>query len=394
MARQYHHNEQGASDITCVSNVTWVDAVELIFTPDASTSYYLFFSGLIGNSVTSSDVQYQVLEGANVIASGNWEPKDTAPQEYYPFAGFLRHTEGGSPSSRTFKIQIKLETSGPTCRIRGAKLLAVRHETGDLFEETTAAFTTASASGSTIESLDITALDLTVDSYLTFGCAKLKAGTASANIIITLDRPVIFDDFFSYAYAEYSDTSSAVHRMVGSHIAAHANQQNSDSDLTLATTTPAGTTAVSDRRILALKVTGDNVFSNYDSTGGNNSTTSYTNEVTYSPTIATTGDHFVFLGVPFDGAGSTTSSAYTDVTIAGTVIAEAVKEFGGSTDTLCHVGNVSLVAGSNTINARAKGESAFIVNVFEVSFVVWQLQPPAAAPPPFARNPMQHMLVR
>lgn len=373
MARQYYYNEQGGSDVTAASNISWADAVALTFTPDASTDYYLFFSGLIGNSATTNDVQYRVLEGANVIATGNWEPKDTSPQEYQAFAGFLRHSEGGSPSSRTFKIQIKLEISGPTARIRSAKLTAIRHETGDVFEETTAAFTTASASGTSVESISTSSANYQNDSYIFFACAKMQAGTTAATIQVALDRPTpAFSIGTAFAIAEYSDTTSALHKMLGFHVAANGSHNLNGGSLALRATTPAGTTSVSDRRILALKVTGDSVYSDYDINGSTGTTTSYVDQYTYTPTVATSGDHLAFLALCWDSS-SATSSAYTDFTVAGSVITESVKEFSGAIDTHMSVGIASLTSGSNAIKARAKGESAITVSTYEISFVVWQL---------------------
>lgn len=378
MPRQYYHNEQGGSDITVVSNVTWADAVSLTFTPDASTSYYLFFSGLLGNSVATSDIQYRVLEGANVIASGNVEPKDTSPTEYRSFAGFLRHTEGGSPSSRTFKIQIKLETSGPTGRIRTARLTAIRHETGDVFEETTAAFTTASAVATSVESISSATVDGTTDSYLLFGCAKLQAGTANSSIWVTLDIPKIVNSAeiqLHYAIESFSDTTSAVHKMCGGVLLEDPSVTDNGGAYHLLATTPAGTTSVSDRRILALKVTGDNVFYNYDANGNGAGTsgTSYSDAYTYTPTIAATANHLVFLSLSMNN-NSTIVSSYSDFTIAGNVISESVREYGGGQDSHMYIGIEALSSGSNAIKARSKGESATPTQfVYEISFVVWQI---------------------
>lgn len=397
MARQYYAAAQGGSDITVISNVTWVDAVELAFTPDASTSYYLLFSGLLGNSVATSDIQYRVLEGANVIASGQIEPKDTSPIEYRSFAGFLRHTEGGSPSARSFKIQIKLETSGPTGRIRSARLTAIRHESGDVFEETTAAFTTGNAIQEVIESISTTAVDATADSYIVFACAKLQAGTANVGIFLSMEKPRDNDpteESFAYAVESYSDTSSAVHKMLGFYLYQDPGYGSSDGAYDLMVTTPAGTTSVTDRRILALKVTGDNVFADYDEAGNGAgyAGTTYGDAYTYSPSLAKTGDHLAFLSLSMN-SDSSSVSAYSDFTIAGTVISESVREYGDQ-DTHMHVGVESLVAGSNAIKARAKGETATPTQtLYEVSFVIWQLAAPKALPP-YARNPMQHMLVR
>lgn len=387
MARQYYHNEQGATDVTVSSNITWSDAVSLTFTPDASSDYYLFFSGLIGNSVTTSDVQYRVLEGTNVIASGNWKPNDTSPQEYQAFAGFLRHTEGASPSSRTFKIQIKLAVSGPTARIRSAKLTAIRHETGDLFEETTAAFTTGGATGTSVESIATSGgANYQTNPYIFFACAKLRAGTVGSGIQISLDRPA--PDFSiqpSFALAEYSGTTSAVHKMLGFHVPASGSNDLNGGSLALRATTPSGTTSVSDRRILALRVSGDNVYSSYDAAGGTGTTTSYVDQFTYTPTISVAGDHLAFLSTSWE-TSSTTVSGLVDHTVAGAVFTEMVKEFGGGQDTHMAVGTLSMAAGSNAIKARAKGETAITVTTYEISFVIWQLGTAAKARPPFRRR--------
>lgn len=379
MARQYYSAAQGGSDITVISNVTWVDAVELAFTPDASASYYLFFSGLVGNSVTSSDIQYRVIEGANVLETGNLAPKDTSPQEYQPFAGFLRHTEGGSPSARSFKIQIKLESSGPTGRIRSAKLTAIRHETGDLFEETTAAFTTGGASGTELETMANASFGAA--DYLVFACARVQAGTANALMEIDLTRPQSGTDQRAYAGVNFSDTTSVLHRMLGFHYRA-ADGAAPGNTIEMTVDTPSGTTSVSNRRILALMVTGDNVYSNYDVSGSSRGSASYGDISTFSPTIAVAGDHLVFLLMYWDFASSTVSQS-VDFTIAGATVSEAVREStSGVGDTHMMAGVVSLSAGSQTVAARNKNESGTTTfNGYEISFVIWQLAAPKAPPP-------------
>lgn len=124
--RQYYHAEQG-SEVTQTSNSTWVDAVTLTATLDASSDYVLFWGGQFANqSVATSDFRLRVIDTvtSTILHDNNQEPRSTS--DYVQSGGIAFLTAGGGGRSVTIKIQVQAETNGDSIKARGGKLTLLK----------------------------------------------------------------------------------------------------------------------------------------------------------------------------------------------------------------------------------------------------------------------------
>lgn len=369
MARTYYKN-RSAGDVSTTSNTVWSDVVTLTFTPDASTDYWFHWYGDFRVVSTSSDVQVRVYDGTTALDTSNYEARDTSPNEYKTLSGVFKYTSGGSPTSTSFKIQVKAETSGVTVSGRNGQLVAIKAISTDQWVETTAN-SAPSGADATIQTLTWTP-DQTRD-YIMVGSASAGGTSSASDERLRISRGSDSATMASCGITAFKDSTSRLTVMVAAYLAGLTAVSQT---YRLKYDNAGGTVTCINNRLLALDVTGENVYSQANTDGSSNNTGTYADCVTYSPTIANTAEHLIFAcGVK--NTASSTVSGYVQSLVDGSVVAESVEEHDASNCDFphCWVWLGSLTSGSRTIKNQAKNESGtVVVNVLQQGYVVWDIQ--------------------
>lgn len=127
------------------------DYLSLTFTPDANSTYILFFSSIIKSATTTSSARLRVIDGAATTLVEGRVRSQNATSDRVPFDGITQLSYGASPSSQTVKLQFG-STSGAASIYQG-KLIALKLESGDF-----SAYTAAETSASLANAVTATAL--------------------------------------------------------------------------------------------------------------------------------------------------------------------------------------------------------------------------------------------
>lgn len=374
MARTYF-SARSAGDVSTTSNTVWSDVVTLTFTPDASTDYWFHWYGDFRVVSTSSDVQVRVYDGTTALDTSNYEARDTSPNEYKTLSGVFKYTSGGSPTSTSFKIQVKAETSGVTVSGRNGQLVAIKKISTDQWVETTADSAPA-GSDATIQTLTWTP-DQTRD-YIMVGSASAGGSSSASDERLRISRGSDSATMASCGITAFKDSTSRLTVMVAAYLAGLTAVSQT---YRLKYDNAGGTVTCINNRLLALDVTGENVYSQANTDGSSNNTSTYADCVTYSPTIANTAEHLIFACGVKNTASSSVSGMVQSL-VDGTVVAESVEEHNSSNCDFphCWVWLGSLTSGSRTIKNQAKNESGSVaVNVLQQGYVIWDIETGAPA---------------
>lgn len=190
ISRQAYYAESlGESTLT---TSTYTAKATLTFTPDANKTYAIFWSC---NCVCSSTTVSVFTRLRNTTDSVTYqgqrqENRTTSGAPYRTAHGFGIYTAGGSPGSTSFEIQYASSTSGSVSKIKNARVMAVRLETGDEWTESLSAWTNATSNSydatSTVATFTFT--PATTGDYTVFAALDYNHGsTADLGYVRILD---------------------------------------------------------------------------------------------------------------------------------------------------------------------------------------------------------------
>lgn len=367
MARQTYTVESlGESSTTSTSNTT---KATLTFTPDASSTYWLFASAEINCASTTDDhrvrAAFAVSGGAALQDWAAASKEASTPIDYVPVFTIAQFAEGASPASRSFIITFNSFTAGDSSHIRNARITAIKANAADAIAEVTGLGNTSSTTyqtmatltftpGSTGDYLIIANAVRGMDTNTTAGRTRLNhtAGTTYGDMVWYVDDD--FDSLSWSAIAKINLTGSNTFQL----------QMRSESG------TP---TYIQYARVLALRldVFANNYFtSTYAPQDGSNA--SYATEASLTQTPENT-EHVIIAAGSWNTA-STSVSGYLQFTDGTTVFDEGIRE-GPATTAYLHSGScyrATLPASSITWSWQSKYESSITVNVAGMAIAVLQ----------------------
>lgn len=302
--RQFYYAESTAESTDLDTTGVYADKTTLTFTPDASSTYYLIASWYMQQ--LTSTIRYVA---GNLIESGTpttyqeiiHDTHDTTG-DYYAGGGLGIFTEGASPASRTFKIQVKGENNAVSEKIKNARLLAIKKHASDQHVEQTTRQTTVSTTYVDVSGTSLTFTPATTGDYIIIAMAQADVSTASRamGILVNIDgvtygetAPAVQDgalNKYPFFFVKKVNLSSASHTI--------KLQFKSDS--------AAVTLGLDKIRIIALRAdTFDNVYYDEETTRATTTSTSYTDtsvSITQTPQAA---DHFILASGVIDSSSAT-----------------------------------------------------------------------------------------
>lgn len=371
--RTMYVNEQTSAYEFTTSNSAWQYVSGVSFQPDASTDYYIIWSAEVAApAVTTSDVQYRLFDGTNALASGNIEPKDTVPEEWFSIGGVNRFQAGSTPPYQSLTLQIKSEGVATNVRMRNAKMTVIKGIASDEYVSTAAGQAGIGTSETTVQTLTWTPTG--TKDYIIIGSAGMGPVVAAPGE--TQLRLKFGGNERARNYALYNDAGSVHSQMVVHYTAGASGLTTFTLDAIHSHAT--NTATVKDRNILALDVTGMAVYQNstLPADGGTSNTQSYVDSYTNSQSYAATKKHLVLVSSGVRGA-SATISAYNNLTVAGVQIAEQVREPISTTQNtgFSVAAPVDITAGSRAVAQQVKNESGTgAVQIFQAKQVTWQIE--------------------
>lgn len=314
--RQYFEN----SSLTEVNNTdssVWTDVASLTFTGDANKDYVVFWSFEVQITVATDDVKFRIFDGTTAFSEGSQEAKETSsPIDYRAPAGFFRVQNGGSPSSKTFTLQVQREAASGTARGKRGRLVALRLETGDIYAESIG---TQTSSGATIGNAVTATTSIGTDYIILASLVGTGPSTSTAWQARLRDDTTDFGGVFSHQQKEtpnYMPLMMAATRNVGS-TSIHA---------AFGRTSIAGSATISEARILCLDAAGfDNVYAVSSGSDDSGTNTTYTDTSTTQTFTPAATPHLTIATWVMEGT-STSISNYTQFVDNGSTITESIQE--------------------------------------------------------------------
>ena len=368
MAKTYYSNTSLGNSST--TSTTYQDKVTLTFTPVASTNYAIFFTCLVTQSSTSSDVRVQLYNSTDAIQMYEviLTPKDTTDQ--MAVTGVAIYEEGISPASTTFSLQY-CRRSGSTAKIQDAYLTAVELVGTDIFNNTlTHTSITGGSDGTDGDDQYQTLNTLTVppgDYTIVGSCAYSSDQTSASSDVRT--RLLLWDDtnnnpygYIDSSYLAGSDVDYPYWYVMNASPAANTNY-----DLRAAEDWNSIMTA-SFRTILALdRSEFRHVYSSHAENGQTTVSTSDQTAETITVNLDRAGNNLI-LGSWWGSYNNTSRSWLSNIQINGSDVyttdisvepEDRVSSFTGSSGSLWSAGFAgiqNLSSGNNTIEIIWKGE--------------------------------------
>lgn len=130
-ARQFYSNQSLGAQ-THTGDTALTDALSLTFTPDASSSYYLFASCERAINSTSNTVEVDVVNSTSATTFAQQSSAEKASGNFIAAGVVAKETFGASPAAQTYKIQYKTSNSASTAQVRDCNLIAVKKGATDL----------------------------------------------------------------------------------------------------------------------------------------------------------------------------------------------------------------------------------------------------------------------
>lgn len=374
------YTESRAVEVVSTEIAAQQELVSVTFTPEASTDYWVIWSGELQSSATTSAAKLIVYENNSPTNLDHYyfKPQDTVPAEWSRVTSFFKWTSPVSPVPVQFAVKVASQSVGQSARGRYGNIVVIKKIATDEFVETTAQ-TSMTTSEATFQTLTWT--PASTKDYLIIGTCLSGAtpNTPTAATIRLYDEagPTKVSECYAQPIANFTNNAD-IPATVGHYAAGRTAVSQSFTLRGVHSHATAG--IIANRRILALDVTGSVLLQNsatLAADGTTNNTASFVDSTSYSPSIAATQQHIVFM---FGGAtiNSTTVSGYIKSMIDGNEVGQMVRENGVSTqfqgNSLMWVG--SLPAGTRVIKQQAANESGTVaVGTKAPKYIVWPIEP-------------------
>lgn len=169
MARVYYSNSATAR--TTTATATFVNKLNLTFTPNASKTYVCFWSALLDNDSGTVDgiVRANILSTNQVQQTFNYEMQDAT--DVYSSPGMFIYNAPATPTAQTWAIQFASETTS-TVGIADAYMAVLELDTNDKFMANATLTSRTTASYANVGNTEITC---TAGNWLIIASAEVNS---------------------------------------------------------------------------------------------------------------------------------------------------------------------------------------------------------------------------
>lgn len=176
MAARQHHAASAAARTTTTSDTPQVK-VQLQFTPDANSTYFILAFAIYDGTGTTSDGVYADLyhaDSTTIIGASDHSPLATSDRN--PFFAMARLQAGASPTQQTYQIRWN-SWAGGAAGCSDALIVAIKADAADQWAESLANATSISTTPAAKVSLSFT--PASAGEYVILGAASLGLNGAS-----------------------------------------------------------------------------------------------------------------------------------------------------------------------------------------------------------------------
>lgn len=370
MARSYQYNSADTETSDAAADYS-KQQVTLTFTPDASSTYFILATWMMQQ--LTSTVRYIAGRVRNTTTPTTfqeylYENHDNT-EDYLSCLGLGVDTFGGSPASQTYAIEYKGENAAVAAKCKNARIIAIKKESADEYNESTGRSTTTSATPQDKATLTFT--PGSQGDYIVIAAAGLDCSSASVDMGCMLDI-----DGTDYGVAAIRLVDTATNRYgwffmkkVNLTAASHTIkiQYNSDG---------AATVGIQDARIIALRAdTMDNVYADEETTRQTTTSSSYADTTVSITQTPENVDHLILGGALMDSS-SASQNYYIQQLEGATQKWEQAHEVRATTNIYPTFGMYmsTLAASSTTFKLQVRRETSNTVGYDEASLIILQLE--------------------
>lgn len=319
MASRQHYSASNAGPVNNTNSAAWVDAVALAeFEPDASSTYALFWSVALQNATNNSaDAQLRVRFGPpgfeTTITTLNIESAVTA--EYPQIAGMFFHVEDVAPVGVICDLAIKPETNTNSINAKNGQIVALKLGANDVKAESLARQSTTSTTPQSAVTANFTSDG---GDYVIVGSGEfdINAGTAPAYMRLTCDGT----NTAELGVRSNDTTNLTPGMMVWRFTAVPAGARSSSFQYRAHSGLTAG---IANARILVMRAADFDAVYGAQLTSDSTGTQSDAIAITFTETL-TANPHLLLGGWGTSGTTANTNIT-TQLTEAGTDIAESIR---------------------------------------------------------------------
>ena len=356
-SRQYYDVISAAGEVTNTDEVNWTDIGSGSFTGDASSDYVFFWQAAVTGNVAAS-INVRVWDGTTAFLNMEVRPNElSAPQDYLPVGGAFVISNGGSPSARTFRIQVRRQGVANTVKGKTAQLKALKLVSGDQFASAGSHVTT------TATSTVATITSLAAGDYILFGAGGMSA-SAGLNIGLQLDWNTAGATAPEALHRTTASASSVREPFL---LGKDITSTGGDARLLVRRASGSGgsTAGVEFGYLVALKKSGfDNVYAvNSTADGSGVTSTTYTDASNVSQTFTPAATPHLSIAALWFKSNSTSITSYCQYLDDSATIQEGLVEQPQATVGpfwFAGVGLSTYAASSRTQKMQVKGESGSV----------------------------------
>lgn len=373
-ARVYSSASQIAEVSKSTTGYTDAGSCALTHTPNDNTDVLYIWSARVSIDSVANDVQIRLYHdtASTELAVVNYEAQESSgPTDYRSVGGVCVVSYGSSPGSQTISLEYAAETGGSVATVKDARIVAIQLTSNDKFSTGTAtADSSTSTTDADVSSSSVTFTPGSSGDYLILwsGEGSFSATNAYARMRLTVDGA---DEY--RIQQSVQDATNYVCFSGAEKVTLDATSHTLKLRFSGSNT---GTSNARRGRVVALRLSDfDASYFSEDRTGSSGGGTSYTDVLTYNPTISNAVDHLV-IGAWVKSSNSTSVSAYTQFT-DGTVTIEDVNEANFSGDNwpglIAYVADVPSGSGT-TYKTSRKAEGSVTVGCKENAIAILQLE--------------------
>lgn len=174
-ARESYYVESLTEQTTTLASAQ--DALTYAFTPSAGKSYFVIATAELLTTSTSVKVKANFSNTTDAVVHNSVIAGAGNASNYISFSGMTKYTDGGSATTKTFKIQYQAGTAATTVKIKNCRILIIEVGANDQYFESLGSSATNSAA---INKINSSFTPGSTGDYTLLWCADVTVSTTTS----------------------------------------------------------------------------------------------------------------------------------------------------------------------------------------------------------------------
>lgn len=316
-ARESYYVESLTEQTTTLASAQ--DALTYAFTPSAGKSYFIIATAELLTTSTSVKVKANFSNTTDSVTHNSVVAGAGNASNYISFSGMTKYTDGGSATTKTFKIQYQAGTAATTVKIKNCRILIIEVGANDQYFESLGSSTTNSAA---INKINSSFTPGSTGDYTLLWCADVTVSTTTSRAQTSvLVGATTYDQ-----NSRQPRTTSDIYTQCGViGLASLANSSQTVQMVANVSSAVAGT--IANAKMIFLRHDGfDDAHFVYQGTSQARSATTYGDVTGAALTFTPAADNYILLAGTLQWGGSTSALVGTQlIDDASTIYAETLQ---------------------------------------------------------------------